>query len=242
MAILTHSRTTDFLLLSAIRENKVHPLGGLAATHTLAKALVIICLLGIGICGFGVQPSCGQQSIASAKSEYSYRKAWFDSLNIYARRVRESCDLCNDHPDILRFNRHLKINLKAQYCSSAGIYSAFLAGMKFDKVSAMAYSWRQQDKLVFYPAMLKGNSRRKPDIRLMDAVIMTFSHVEYASLEPNRVITYDDDGIYTIGCNTKGGKNRVQGCYNLIKRPWKLVYAVYNHVTPWYTKNVLTLK
>ncbi len=172
-------------------------------------------------------------------SEYHFRKAWFDSLSLYTN-IRERCDLCNDHPSIIKFNKHSGIYLKSSYCSTSGIYTAFLAGMKFPKVTPMAYSWRQSDKLVFYPAMLRGNNRRKPDIKLMDAVIFTFSHVEFVSTDPQGIVFYDEKGIWTTGCNTKGGGNRAQGCYQYIFRPWKLVYSVYNHVGPWYQKNILT--
>ena len=180
------------------------------------------------------------------RSEYSYRRAWYDTLNFYTKFVRESGNMRNDHIYITRFNMYYnrvypklgKLEKTSSYCSTCGIYTAAKAAMTFPGVNALAYSWRQKKRLVFYPAMLKGNSRRKPDIKLMDAVILNFSHVEYVGLDFTGKVYYDEKGIYTVACNTRGGKKRIEGCYASIFRPWSLVSGIYNHVGPWYEENV----
>ena len=77
----------------------------------------------------------------------------------------------------------------------------------------------------------------------MDAVICTWSHVEYVAPEINSYkIKFDFylrngqhyGGITTIACNTTGNNRfRREGCYYPIKRYWTQISGVYNHITPY---------
>jgi hypothetical protein len=228
---------------------------GLPSGRTCNPVVVTIWIFCLGIFKLGIVSSSGQQPVNylgqarpenAIKSEYSFRKAWHDSLNFYTKYVRETSNMKNDHPYITAFNMYYnkhypklgKLQKGSAYCSTSGIYTAAKAAMTFPGVNALAYSWRQKTKLVFYPAMLKGNSRRKPDIKLMDAVILNFSHVEFVGVDFQGSLNFDEKGIYTMACNTRGGKKRLEGCYASIFRPWSLVAGIYNHVGPWYLETV----
>lgn len=159
-------------------------------------------------------------------NEFDIRQNILDTLRYYTTVVVESPKQSNSHWAITRFNKNAKRTKHEPYCSSFLLYGYNKNNVFPPKVNAVAYSWRQGKRLIFYPAMLKDPERAKRALQLMDVVVMTWSHVEgFTDIDLKR------REITTIAGNTKGGRN-VEGCYYPIRRNLRYVMGIYNHITP----------
>ena len=143
----------------------------------------------------------------------------------------------NKHWAIARFNALLKIPPTSPYCSSFGIYCYRVNGYNLPGVNGMAYSWRKSALLVWHRGLLQIDRELWPRVSLMDAVVCTWSHVEFIGHNGDGSVGYGLDGITTIAGNTRGGKNRGEGVYFPIYRPYWMVAGIYNHFTPFYVKS-----
>jgi hypothetical protein len=171
--------------------------------------------------------------VSKLKTEEEYRKAAFDTLVKYSKTVRET-GKNNVHPAISMFNKPLGIPLNSPYCSTCGIYFWKSVGVKFPGVDGRAYSWRKPKLLIWHRGFLAIDKKYWPQVKYMDAVICTWSHVEYTAMD-----NWSDysTGLITGGCNTKGGR-KVEGVYHPIYRPWSMILGIYDHFTPYYQQNL----
>ena len=162
--------------------------------------------------------------VASAQIvESRVRKAIFDTLRTYANVTIEIG--WNRHPNIIRFNKAAKIGLTQPYCASYLLYGYHANMIFLPLVTPSAYSWKKRNRLVFYPAMLKDLEQAKQRLKLMDVVVMTWSHVEgYVDIDIKR------REIITIAGNTRGGR-RTEGCYYPIRRNLLYIHGIYNHIS-----------
>lgn len=152
----------------------------------------------------------------------------FDTAVRYSKVVREPLKkgMGNSHWAITRFNRYISIDKRSPYCSTFGIYCWGVNGIRFNAVNGMAYSWKRKDMLVWHRGLLAIDRNLWPKISRMDAVVCTWSHVEFYSGMNGM------EGIITVAGNTRGGKNRGEGVYYPVYRPWYMVAGIYNHLTP----------
>jgi hypothetical protein len=190
-------------------------------------------MLNIGL--FGLVPSGGQQ--LKFKTETELRKAAFDTAVYYSKVVREPLKkgMNNKHPAIAKFNKAAKVPATSPYCSTFGMYCFSSNGVLFPSINGMAYSWKQSKKLVWHRGLLGIDQRLWPKVSLMDAVVSTWSHVEFAAPNENGGnVGYLKYGITVVGGNTRGGVNRGEGVYYPIYRPFTLISGIYNHVTPYW--------
>ncbi len=163
--------------------------------------------------------------------EKAARKAVFDTAFFYSKIVREPYKkgMNNKHWAIARFNASLKIPPTSSYCSSFGVFCFRSNGFYLPGVNGRAYSWKQPQNLVWHRGLLAIDRELWPQIRLMDAVVVTWSHVEFIGSA-----SFGQNGITTIGGNTRGGKERGEGVYFPIYRPFQLVAGIYNPFTPYF--------
>lgn len=140
----------------------------------------------------------------------------------------------NKHWAIVLFNRHQHIDDRSPYCSTYGIYCFWKNGFKIPGIDGMAFSWRKKNFLVWHRGLMQIDRELWPKIQLMDAVVCTWSHVEFVAPRTNGTIGFELNGLTTIAGNTKGGLNRGEGVYYPIYRPFWLISGIYNHFTPYY--------
>jgi hypothetical protein len=203
-----------------------------------SKAMAILCLCCLNIIILGTQPSWGQVAKPKFKTEYEARKAVFDTAVYYSKIVREPSGkgMSNSHWAITKFNGTMKINPRSAYCSTFGIYCYQANGFKMPGINGMAYSWRKKETLVWHRGLLQIDRNLWPRIQLMDAVVCTWSHVEFVGLRNNGFVGFETNGITTVAGNTKGGLNRGEGVYFPVYRPFTLISGIYNNFTPLYKK------
>ena len=199
-----------------------------------AKAMAVICLCCFNIIVLGNLSTWGQIKLP----EKDARKAVFDTAVYYSKIVREPYKkgMNNQHWAITKFNLALKIPATSPYCSTFGIFCFRSNGFFLPGINGMAYSWRKPPLLVWHRGLLAIDKELWPKINLMDAVVCTWSHVEFIGQQSNGTVNYELNGITTIAGNTRGGKNRGEGVYFPIFRPFQLVSGIYNHFTPYYQK------
>lgn len=180
-------------------------------------------------------PCSGQLTTkkVDARTELEIRKAVFDTAYYYSQVVREPYKqgMNNSHWAITKFNKYAKIGARSPYCSTFGIFCWGVNGVKFPSVDGRAYSWRQAKKLVWHRGMLAIDESLWPRINLMDAVVCTWSHVEFVApmSKDGTMVQYGKRGVVTIAGNTRGGKNRGEGVYYPVYRPMAYVFGIYNH-------------
>lgn len=178
----------------------------------------------------------GNYLFASAQvNEVLVRRAVFDTLNYYAQLPTVERTGRNDHWAIHRFTKKQKGIAGRPWCSDFQLYGYHSNFLFIPGVNGTAYSWRKNKRLVFWPAMLKDMDRVKRSVRMMDMIVFSFSHVEgFIELDPRGL------GVYSIGGNTKGGRNR-EGAYYPIFRRWSFIPSIYDHITPYVAAHGLEL-
>lgn len=179
-------------------------------------------------------PSWGQ---INKRTEKEARKAVFDTAFYYSGFVREPLKkgMGNKHWAIAKFNKALKLPPTSAYCSSFGAYVFRANGYVMPGINGMAYSWKKSTRLAWHRGLLQIDRELWPRLNLMDAVVCTWSHVEFIGLNADGNVGYGLDGITTIAGNTRGGKNRGEGVYYPIYRPFWMVSGIYNHFSPYFS-------
>jgi hypothetical protein len=198
----------------------------------VAKLCLFFCYYFV----FGIVPCVGQYVSSSSytiSEKNEIRKAVFDTALYYSKIVREPYKkgMNNNHWAITKFNKAMKIASTSPYCSTFGIFCWGVNGIRFQGVDGRAYSWRQPKKLVWHRGMLAIDRSLWPKIQLMDAVVCTWSHVEFVAPGSTNsyLVGYSKYGITTIAGNTRGGKDRPEGVYYPIQRPFAYIFGIYNH-------------
>lgn len=146
--------------------------------------------------------------------------------------VREKTNK-NDHDSIYVFNKFARSGKFSPYCAAGLYYTAHRAGLDFDyiKFPAGVRYWFDNPELVIWDRYRGARWRTPP--KLMDVVWIFGSHIEaIATWHLPRDIA-DDDYILTIGFNTSGNTGKYHGVWYPIKRRWRHVKRVANHVSPY---------
>lgn len=136
----------------------------------------------------------------------------------------------NDHDSIYKYNLFAKVPRNSPYCAAGLFYTANKAGVFLPiKSPAQVISWFRDPSKVIWT---RTSRRWLMQPKLMDVVWMFQSHVEAIATWSIPRDIQDDDFILTIGFNTTGGGSR-QGVYYPIRRRWRSISRVANHVTPY---------
>jgi hypothetical protein len=194
-----------------------------------AKTMAKLCVFGLYLTVFGIVPLYGQ-----IVTEAKIRKAVFDTAVYYSKIVREPFGkgMGNSHFAITKFNLGIGIDRRSPYCSTFGIFCWNANAVKFAGVNGMAYSWKQKNRLIWHRGYLAIDQELWPKIKLMDAVVCTWSHVEFVG-----DVNYTEFRIRTVAGNTRGGQKRGEGVYYPIDRGWNYIFGIYDHFTPYYNAN-----
>lgn len=164
--------------------------------------------------------------------EERWRQVWFDSAKAETW-VREKTNR-NDHPRIKEYNRFAHVPLNSPYCASGLYFTARKAGLDFEiKSPAAVRSWFADKSKVIYDHRQPGRFQATP--RRMDVVWLYQSHIEAIADQSIPRDIEDDDIINTVAFNSRG-TNVKEGVYHPMRRKWRDVKLVANHVTPWVKK------
>ncbi|MDR6195639.1 hypothetical protein [Siphonobacter sp. SORGH_AS_0500] len=165
------------------------------------------------------------------QKEDRLREAWLDSAKA-ENWVREKTNR-NDHPRIYLYNKVAGSPKNAPYCAAGLYFTATRAGLKLPiQTPAAVRSWFADPKKVIYSKTQPGRFLQMP--KKMDVVWIFQSHIEGLA-EPIRRDIEDDDYITTVAFNSQGN-NPKQGVYFPMRRRWRDVRKVANHVTPYLKK------
>ena len=137
----------------------------------------------------------------------------------------------NDHPRIRAYNRLAHAADRAPYCASGLYFTARSAGLDLPvKYPASVRSWFADREKVIYDARQPGRFQATP--RRMDVIWLFRSHVEALADQSIPRDIDDDDVINTVAFNSRGNQVK-EGVYHPMRRRWRDVRFVANHVTPW---------
>ncbi|PMD97408.1 hypothetical protein BWI97_07195 [Siphonobacter sp. BAB-5405] len=161
------------------------------------------------------------------QKEERLRQTWLDSAKAESW-VREKTNH-NDHPRIYLYNKVAGSPKTAPYCAAGLYFTATRAGIMLPiKGPAAVKSWFVDAKKVIY-TRTTGRFIKMP--KKMDVVWLYQSHIEGLA-EPIRRDIEDDDYITTVAFNSQGN-NPKQGVYFPMRRRWRDVRKVANHITPY---------
>jgi hypothetical protein len=187
----------------------------------VSKAVAVVCLLGFNsVVHFDV--------LGQVRTEQQIRRAVLDTAIYYSKLVRETPGVYNKHWAIARFNKPLKIPLNSPYCSSFGVYCFTVNGVKMPGIDGRAYSWRSAKRMVWHRGFLALDRSLWPRLQLMDAVVMTWSHVEFVGR-----VEYGDYGVVNVAANAKAG-GKIEGVWYPVYRDFNFISGIYNNFTPFY--------
>ncbi|PQA59156.1 hypothetical protein C5O19_05735 [Siphonobacter curvatus] len=117
-------------------------------------------------------------------------------------------------------------------------FTAKKAGLDFDlKNPAAVRSWFSDKSKVIYDHRQPGRFQATP--RRMDVVWLFQSHIEAIADQTIPRDIEDDDMINTVAFNSRGN-NVKEGVYHPMRRKWRDVKLVANHVTPFVKKKEKT--
>lgn len=119
--------------------------------------------------------------------------------------------------------------LNSPYCASGLYFTAYKAGLTLDiKGPAAVRSWFTKNRVI-YDHRQPGRFQATP--RRMDVIWLFQSHIE-AIADPSIPRDIDDDDVInTVAFNSRGS-NVKEGVYHPMRRKWRDVKLVANHVTP----------
>lgn len=165
------------------------------------------------------------------QKEERVRQVWLDSAKA-ENWVREKTNH-NDHPRIYLYNKVAGSPKNAPYCAAGLYFTATRAGLKLPITTPAAVrSWFADPKKIIYSKSQPGRFIQMP--KKMDVVWLYQSHIEGLA-EPIRRDIDDDDYITTVAFNSQGN-NPKQGVYFPMRRRWRDVRKVANHITPYLKK------
>lgn len=191
------------------------------AKTTKSNYLIGICTLVFSLTALG----------QGVKSENELREDWLREairqVGVVERTNR------NDHDSIYKYNAFAKVPKNSPYCGAGLFYTAHKAGVFLPiKSPAQVVSWFRDPKKIIWT---RTSRRWIMPPKLMDVVWMFTSHVEAIATWSIPRDIEDDDYILTVGFNTTGGSSK-QGVYYPIRRRWRSISRVANHVS-FYAEN-----